>query len=279
MTIEIVDFPIKNGGSFHSCVNQLTSLGVSQQKIQGTWLIPRLRWLSSRICLKRSSCRSTMVTMKKHHGITKSLRCFLGKQAMLSMVHANVSDDSCFQSVIYSANVLSLLQYIYTYMWYILISFLSHSTATILPSSPSPPPLSAVLPCLDQSSHLGFGYRLVGCGGLVSKLASEMDQYAMASSGTHTTVLRTNPCWLTDGDKDPCIVIFQNHSKNLQSLAMSHHVECARAYAMLTRSPYAALRKWGFCLRQTRYDKAVTKIVKGGFQTSSNAAWKHWTKT
>ena len=28
MTIEIVDFPIKNGGSFHSYVNQLTSLGV-----------------------------------------------------------------------------------------------------------------------------------------------------------------------------------------------------------------------------------------------------------
>ena len=145
----------------------------------------------------------TMVTMKKHHGITGITKSRNGvfwenkQYLMLSMVHANVSDDSCFQSVIYSANVLSLLQYIYIYIYiirYILISFLSHSAATILPSSPSPPPLSAVLPCLDQSSHLGFGYRLVGCGGLVSKLASEMDQYAMASSGTHTTVLRTNPC-------------------------------------------------------------------------------------
>jgi hypothetical protein len=33
----------------------------------------------------------------------------------------------------------------------------------------------------------------------------------------------------------------------------------------LMRSPYAALRKWGFCLRQTRYDKALTKHVEGGF--------------
>ena len=34
----------------------------------------------------------------------------------------------------------------------------------------------------------------------------------------------------------------------------------------LTRSPYAALRKWGFCLRQTRYDKALTEIkCKGVF--------------
>ena len=77
-----------------------------------------------------------------------------------------------------------------------------------------------------------------------------------------------------------------SHSKNLQSLAMSHHFGCARAYAMLTRvvffpyveqieeGPYAkSLRalssKWGFCLRQTRCDKAVTKIVKGGFQNGS----------
>ena len=72
-----------------------------------------------------------------------------------------------------------------------------------------------------------------------------------------------------------------SHSKNLQSLAMSHHFGCARACARgvfpyaeqieeaLTPSPCAALRKWGFCLRQTRYDKAVTKIVKGGFQNGS----------
>ena len=33
----------------------------------------------------------------------------------------------------------------------------------------------------------------------------------------------------------------------------------------LTRSPYAALRKWGFCLHQTRYDKALAENVKGGF--------------
>ena len=33
----------------------------------------------------------------------------------------------------------------------------------------------------------------------------------------------------------------------------------------LTRSPHAALRKWGFCLRQTRSDKALTENVKGGF--------------
>ena len=33
----------------------------------------------------------------------------------------------------------------------------------------------------------------------------------------------------------------------------------------LTRSPYAALRKWGFYLRQPRYDKALTENVKGGF--------------
>ena len=37
----------------------------------------------------------------------------------------------------------------------------------------------------------------------------------------------------------------------------------------LTRSLYAALRKWGFCLRQTRYDKALTRIVKGCFQNGS----------
>ena len=70
---------------------------------------------------------------------------------------------------------------------------------------------------------------------------------------------------------------------------MSHHFGCARAYAMLTRvvffpyaeqieeahmrSPYAALSsKWGFCLRQTRCDKAVTKIVKGGFQNGSTVS-------
>jgi len=33
----------------------------------------------------------------------------------------------------------------------------------------------------------------------------------------------------------------------------------------LTRSPYAALRKWGFRLRQTCYDKARTENVKGSF--------------
>jgi len=33
----------------------------------------------------------------------------------------------------------------------------------------------------------------------------------------------------------------------------------------LTRSPCAALCKWGFCLRQMRYDKALTENVKGGF--------------
>jgi hypothetical protein len=59
---------------------------------------------------------------------------------------------------------------------------------------------------------------------------------------------------------------------------MSHYFGCARAYAMLTRvvffpyaeqieetitwSPYADLRKWGFCLRQALYDKAGTKIVR-----------------
>ena len=33
----------------------------------------------------------------------------------------------------------------------------------------------------------------------------------------------------------------------------------------LTRSPYAALRKWGFCLRQRRIDKALAENVKGCF--------------
>ena len=40
----------------------------------------------------------------------------------------------------------------------------------------------------------------------------------------------------------------------------------------LPRSPCAALRKsrkeFRFCLRQTRYHKALTKIVKGGFQNN-----------
>jgi hypothetical protein len=33
----------------------------------------------------------------------------------------------------------------------------------------------------------------------------------------------------------------------------------------LMRSPYTALRKWGFCLRQTCYAKALIENVKGGF--------------
>ena len=40
----------------------------------------------------------------------------------------------------------------------------------------------------------------------------------------------------------------------------------------LTRSPYAALRKWGFCLRQTRYDKALTDNVKEGFWSGSSVS-------
>ena len=65
-----------------------------------------------------------------------------------------------------------------------------------------------------------------------------------------------------------------SHSENLQSLPMSYHFGYAKASAMLTRVeffltrskwPYAALRKWGFCLRQTRYDKALAENVKGCF--------------
>ena len=33
----------------------------------------------------------------------------------------------------------------------------------------------------------------------------------------------------------------------------------------LTQSSYAALRKWGICLRQTGYDKALAENVKRGF--------------
>ena len=177
--------------------------------------------------------------------------------------------------------LISTTVYIHIYIYYtvhidiFLVSFSCDYPSIIALATSSLCCSSLLGPILTSGLWLPAGWMWRPC----LQIGFRNGSIAMASSGTHTTVLRTNPCWLTDGDKDPCIVIFQNHSKNLQSLAMSHHVECARAYAMLTRSPYAALRKWGFCLRQTRYDKAVTKIVKGGFQTSSNAAWKHWTKT
>ena len=44
----------------------------------------------------------------------------------------------------------------------------------------------------------------------------------------------------------------------------------------LTRSPYAALRKWGFCLRQTRFDKALTENVDW-FEAKSTGNRALWT--
>ena len=66
---------------------------------------------------------------------------------------------------------------------------------------------------------------------------------------------------------------------------MSYHFGCARAYAMRTRVVFfltrSKLRKplrevltqpsasEGFAYAKLRYDKALTKIVKGGFQNGS----------
>ena len=109
---------------------------------------------------------------------------------------------------------------IYICIWYILISFLSHSTVTILPSSPSPP-LSAVLPCLDQSSHLG---RLVTGWLDVAFLSPNwlpkwINMPWQVRGHTHTTVLRTNP-W-QDGPTETKIRASSSFKTNLKTFSHS----------------------------------------------------------
>ena len=89
-------------------------------------------------------------------------------------------------------------------------------------------------------------------------------------------LLKSRNLHLAGGEKE----LKMSHSENLQSLPMSYHFGYAKAYAMLTRVEFfltrnklrKPLRKVltrpyarGFCLRQTRFDKALTENVKGGF--------------
>ena len=89
-------------------------------------------------------------------------------------------------------------------------------------------------------------------------------------------LLKSRNLHLAGGEKE----LKMSHSENLQSLPMSYHFGYAKAYAMLTRVKFfltrnklrKPLRKVltrpyarGFCLRQTRFDKALTENVKGGF--------------
>ena len=116
-------------------------------------------------------------------------------------------------------------------------------------------------PCVCHTSHTFF------VGRLPQKLGSEL--------ATGRDPPERMVSWLKNNMETQL-----GHSENLQSLPMSYHFGYAKAYAMLTRvevfltrsklrkslrSPYAALRKWGFCLREMRYDKALTENVKGCF--------------